>query len=117
MLKKRLSLTRVDWISIDENEQCAAHFTEEEICSRIMGQAEQGGTMESDDEDDPLHELPSTKAPSHAEMLKALSVLNEGFQIYGEDFNLHYSYMKYVNNMLEQTKKQTKIDSFFHRTE
>lgn len=104
-----------EWMGVDEGIQCAAAVTDEEICSRIMLQSEPGSEMISDDEDYD-HPDEQRKPPSHAEMLNALEVLNQGFQYYGDDFPLHYSYMSSVKNMLEQSKKQTKIDSFFNRT-
>jgi hypothetical protein len=96
-----------DWMAIDDEVPCSAPTTEEELCLQIMNET---NDVESDEEDEP-DQLPTP--PSHTEMLKALDTLGRGFQFYGENFNMHYSYVVGVHQMLEHTKKQTKIVSFF----
>jgi len=66
---------------------------------------ETGGAIGSNKEDDTTPD-PVSIPPSHGDMLKALDVLNRGFQFYGKNFNLHYSYVACVRNMLEYSKKQ-----------
>jgi len=65
---------------------------------------------DGDDDDDP-----APQPPSHREILNAIHTLRRGFQCYGEAFDLHYIYEKYVSKMMEESKKQTRIDDFFAR--
>ena len=84
-----------DWLIIDDKEECVAPSTETDICSRIMSEkvdAEETDEVDDDRADDNL--LP--EPPSHAKMMEAIKVLNAGCQFYGNDFNLHYSYLKCV---------------------
>jgi len=101
-----------DWIAVDDNVPCSTGTTEEELCHQIMTGTV--GAVESDEEDDTTPD-PLPAPPSHGDMLKTLDVLSRGFQFYGENVNLHYSYVAHVHKMLESSKKQTNIDSFFSK--
>ena len=97
-------------MSIDENLETTATLTDEEICSQVIQSEEEPSDTEDDIDDDPI-----LSAPSHKEMLDALRVLNRGFQCYGDNFDLHYSYEKCAHNIIESSKTQSRIEDFFRK--
>jgi len=67
----------------------------------------QGMKKDGDDIDQVDDNL--SKLLSHTEISRTLGVLNQGVKFYGSDFDLHYSYMKCLKNMVEDSRKPTKI--------
>lgn len=105
-----------DWMDIDNHLQTTEAYTEANICEFIMNKAStsqnegtSGARSNVDDEEADEDEVP----PSHAEILRALGVLRNAVKHYGTSFEKHYDYEKYVAEMMENAKKQTKITNFF----
>jgi len=48
-------------------------------------------------------------------MEQALSVIRRGVLHYGQNFEIHYKYQEYIEQMLIESKKQTKIDDYFQK--
>ena len=100
-----------EWVAIDDGLPTSSALTEEEICADIT-ESNEGLPESVDDEEEGDPILPP---PSHSETMKALGTLRRAFQFYGEHFDVHFNYEKYVAQMLEDKKRQSNIDVFFSR--
>ena len=97
------------WLAIDDDVPTSGAVTEEEICANILNPNE---SEEAEDEDSDEIAIPP-KPPTRQEMMRALDVLRRGVQQYGDTFEEHFQYERYITCLLPGSEHQTKIQDFF----
>ena len=111
-VKEPSDMTQTDfeeWIAVDNNLQVAAKLTEVDICEAVTQAVENKVGTDDEVEDD----QPALHIPTNKEMREALRVLRVGVQNKSSEFELHYEYESFINNLLQKDMKQTKLDDFF----
>lgn len=100
------------WLTNDADLQVAYELNEDDICDELLranddNSAEPVSEDETEDEDPP---------PSNKDVINALAVLRRAVQHRADStfFNQHYSYEREIIKLVEDGKKQTTMDKFFH---
>lgn len=101
-----------EWMEIDEDIIVAARPTEDDVCEAATSSDSQVGEEEAEAEDDDATEPP--QPPTNAEMREALKVLRCGVQHRSVDFQKHYEYERFINDLLRENQRQTTIKDFFN---
>ena len=66
-------------------------------------------------DDEIENDQPAVHIPTNKEMREALLVLRVGVQNKSYEFELHYEYESFINNLLQKDMKQTKLDDFLNK--
>ncbi|GBN67071.1 hypothetical protein AVEN_98325-1 [Araneus ventricosus] len=82
---------------------------EKTICQAWMNQRDDCIQLEDNEDEEELEENPS----SAQETLRALRTLRRSVQYRAESFYEHYSYKRFIQQMLDNSKKQVSLDNFF----
>lgn len=99
-----------EWITIDQNVEVAAQLTDHDICEMVTtSESIRGEIEENECEEYP----PMEKPPSNAQMRQALDVLRRGVQARSVEFEKHYNYEDFINNLLRNNERQSTLKEFF----
>ena len=66
-------------------------------------------------DDEVEDDQPAVYIPTHKEMREALFVARVGLQNKSSEFELHYEYESFINNLLHKDMKKTKLDDFLNK--
>lgn len=95
------------WIAIDENIGVAENLTEDDICQIV-----QPSTSQVEAENEEEEDLETLQPPTNTEIRAALDVLRRAVQHKSTDFQTHYGYELFINNLLRNHQRQTTLDEF-----
>lgn len=98
-------------MEIDEDIIVAARPTEDDVCEAATSSDSQVGEEEAEAEDDATE---PPQPPTNSEMREALKVLQCGVQHRSVDFQKHYEYERFINDLLRENQRQTTIKDFFN---
>ena len=104
------------FVSHDDDIECHATPTDEEICAAWKPQPpvwKQSDVPDDYDDDEPIEPILPPVLPSEARA--ALTLLQRFIGEIGDDdanFQRHYEYATFVKNLMEKSKKQSKITEF-----
>lgn len=101
-----------EWMAIDNELNVAQNVTEEEICESLMCKSVTTSSIENQEPEEEV-DIQTMQPPTMSEMRKALEVLRRGVQHRSSDFQTHYDYEIFVNNLLRENQRQTTLDEFF----
>ena len=102
----------LDWIDIDQYLPTTHEVTDEDILSKIAEHiVDENAEVEEEADDDNIEE----RIPTNQERLGALEVLKRGVHHYASNFKVHYNYERFISNLINENKKQTKILDFFEK--
>ena len=97
-------------MAVDNNFHVAAKLAEADVCEAVT----QGGENKVGIDDEVEEDQPAVYIPTNKEMWEALCMLRLGVQNKSE-FELHYEYESFINDLLHQDMKQTKLDDFLNK--
>ena len=112
--KKPSDMTQTDfeeWMAVDNNLQVAAKLTEADVGEAVT----QAGENKIGTDDEVEEDQPAVYIPTNKEMREALRVLRLGVQNKSFEFELHYEYESFINDLLRKDMKQTKLDDFLNK--
>jgi predicted esterase YcpF (UPF0227 family) len=100
-----------NWLDIDNNAEVVATMTVSEICeavaidkSKLAEESESNCTSTEEE----ILEAP----PTNAQMRKALNILRRGEQHKATNFQRHYEYEKFIQELLIANKQQATLHMF-----
>jgi predicted esterase YcpF (UPF0227 family) len=103
-----------NWLDIDNNAEVVATMTVLEICeavandkSRLAEESESNCTSKEDE----ILEAP----PTNAQMQEALQILRCGLQHKATNFQGHYEYEQFIQELLIANKQQASLHKFFNK--
>lgn len=97
------------WLSLDNNIQTAYRPTEDDICTHIRTENQPATDTASSDDEEEVEQVPSS-----AEIYKSLSILRKTVQILGENSIEHFKYENYIESLMCNNKKQSKITDYLN---
>lgn len=100
-----------DWMAIDEHVAVSAKLTEEDVCEAVASTSK--ATQEEADEDDGDVCEEILPVRTNKEVRQALEILRQYVQKKAEDFQKHYEYERFINDLLIKDSRQSTIDEFF----
>ena len=98
-------------MAVDNNLQVAAKLTEADVCEAVT----QAGENKVGTDDEVEEDLPAVYIPTNKEMREALPVLRLAVQNKSSEFELHYEYESFINELLRKDMKQTKLDDSLNK--
>ena len=98
-------------MAVDNNLQVAAKLMEADVCEAVT----QAGENKVGTDDEVEEDQPAVYIPTNKEMREALCVLRLGMQNKSSEFELHYKYESFINDLLQKDMKQTKLDDFLNK--
>jgi len=101
-----------NWLDIDNNAEVVSTLTVSEICEAVANDkstlAEESESNCTSKEEEIL-EAP----PTNAQMREALQILRRGVQHRATNFQRHYQYEQFIQELLTANKQQATIHKFF----
>ncbi|KAL7296563.1 hypothetical protein TKK_0009995 [Trichogramma kaykai] len=97
-----------EWMSIDFNLPTSYQLTEDEIHADICESIK--NIEENRDNEDGRNECLHNIVPSQRKIFNSMNTLRRAVHHYSDNFDLHYKYENFITIMLQENKKQTKID-------
>jgi hypothetical protein len=101
-----------NWLDIDNNAEVVATMTVSEICEAVANDksklAEESESSCTSKEEEIL-EAP----PTNGQMREALQILRRGVQHKSTNFQRHYQYEQFIQELQIANKQQTTIHKFF----
>jgi hypothetical protein len=101
-----------NWLDIDNNAEVVATMTVSELCqavaddkSKLAEESESNCTSKEEE----ILEAP----PTNAQMREALRILRSGVQHRATNFQRHYEYEQFIQELLNANKQQPTIHKFF----
>jgi len=101
-----------NWLDIDNNAEVVATMTVSEICeavandkSRLAEESESNFTSKEEE----ILEAP----PTNAQMREALQILRRRVQHRATNFQRHYEYEQFIQELLIANKQQATLHTFF----
>jgi len=101
-----------NWLDIDNNAEAVATMTVSEICeavasdkSKLAEESESNCTSKEEE----ILEAP----PTNAQMREALQILRCGVQHGATNFQRHYEYEQFIQELLIANKQQATLHKFF----
>ena len=95
-------------MAVDNNLQVAAKLTEADVCEAVT----QAGENKVGTDDEVEEDQPAVYIPTNKEIREALRMLRLGVQNKSSEFELHYEYESFINDLLRKDMKQAKLDNF-----
>jgi hypothetical protein len=101
-----------NWVDIDDDIEVVATMTISEICQEVTDDdsklsKESECNMHTEEEE--ISEAP----PTNAQIQDALRILRRGVQYRATNFEKHYEYEDYIQELINSNKQQTTIHEFF----
>jgi hypothetical protein len=100
-----------NWLDIDNNAEVVATMTVSVICQAVSDDksklAEESGSDCTSKEEEIL-EAP----PTNAQMREALHILRRGVQHKATNFQRHYEYEQFIEELLNANKQQATVNKF-----
>jgi len=101
-----------NWLDIDNSAEVIATMTVSEICEAVANDksklAEESESKCTSKEEEEILEAP----PTNAQMREALQILGRGVQHTATNFQRHYEYEQFMQELLIANKQQTTIHKF-----
>lgn len=105
----------LEWIAIDQHLPTTREVTDEDVCSKYSENAENTDVSDENGEEGEDDDDFEGKLPTNQEIFSALEVLKKAVHHSATDFELQYKYEQFINNLIIENKKQTKILDFFKK--